>query len=126
MVRSPRRTVSGQIVERSTGVAAGLSRDAPNNAAASATTVAPAMIQSPRFRFCNKSGRAISITPCYSTCGTKEPPDVRADNKRLAVTSKGSGAKVVTASDVRVFDIGQWDWRAGRGVLSIWRWEDGR
>jgi len=62
-IMGPRFTVSGQMVERSTVGAAGLSRDTPSSATANSTTATPPMIQSRRFLFCNKSGRAISITP---------------------------------------------------------------
>ena len=41
MVKSPRLTVSGQMVERSTVGAAGLSRETANNATATNTTATP-------------------------------------------------------------------------------------
>jgi hypothetical protein len=50
------------MVERSTVGAAGFSRDTPSTAIAKTTTATPAKIQSRRFLFCNKSGRAMSIS----------------------------------------------------------------
>ncbi len=57
----PRFTESGQMVERSTVGAAGLSRETANAIDAKTTTATPAHMISWRFLFCFKSGRAISI-----------------------------------------------------------------
>jgi len=59
----PRFTVSGQMVERSTVGAAGLSRDTATTATVNNTTATPAHTAYWRILFFFKSGRAISITP---------------------------------------------------------------
>jgi hypothetical protein len=57
----PRLTVSGQMVERSTVGAAGLSRATATTATVNNTTATPAHTAYWRIFFCFKSGRAISI-----------------------------------------------------------------
>jgi hypothetical protein len=60
----PRFTVSGQIVERSTVGAAGLSRETATMATVNKTAPMPAQVMYWRIFFFLKSGRAISITHC--------------------------------------------------------------
>ena len=64
----PLFTVSGQMVERSTVGAAGLSRETAKPSTAKTTTATPVQMINWRFFFFFKSGRAISITPCSCIC----------------------------------------------------------
>src|SRR5271165_4899523 len=88
MVKSPRLTVSGQIVDRSTVGAAGLSRETATTATVNSTAATPAYIAYWRIFFFFRSGRAISITSGYSTCHAKGAPSLIIEKKALQAGPK--------------------------------------
>jgi hypothetical protein len=103
----PRLTVSGQMVERSTVGAAGLSRNTTTMANVNTTAATPAHTAYWRIFFRFKSGRAISIARSRSIWRSKGLRTMRVEKKDVSLNRAKRNALEVPVSGAALFDSGQ-------------------